>query len=64
MKDLVKTLILPNAKAFVGFAVTILVSALALVGVSGDMTVSDALNVLVGGIATGLSVWVTSNRKK
>lgn len=62
MKYLYELLVVGNQKALVGFAVSAILSAFAVVGVSGDMTVRDALAVVLTGLLTALSVYFKSNK--
>jgi hypothetical protein len=54
---------LGSQKAIVGGAVTGLLSLLALVGVSGEMTVKEALVALGNWVIAHLAVWYTTNKK-
>ena len=66
MKKLYKLLVPGKEKAVVGFFVSGILSALALIGISGDMTVKEALvvlvTVLVTAVSTGLSVFHKANK--
>lgn len=56
-------LVLGNQKAIVAFIVPLILAPLALVGISGEMTVSEALGLLCTFILSGVSVWFTKNKK-
>ena len=59
MKNLLSTLATSN-KALVPVVVAGLLALLGGFGITGDMTVQDALTLLV----TGVLVWLTPNKKK
>ena len=62
MKQLYQLLVLGNQKAVTGFLVSGALSAFALIGISGDMTVRDALAVGFTALLTGLSVFYKANK--
>lgn len=62
MKQLYILLILGKEKAVTGFLVSGALSAFALIGISGDMTVRDALAVGFTAILTYLSVFYKANK--
>jgi len=62
MKNLYQLLVVGNQKAIVGFVVSAVLSAFAVVGISGDMTVRDALAVSLTAVLTALSVYFKSNK--
>jgi hypothetical protein len=59
MKNLLSTLVVGNEKALVPLMVLGGLTVLGMVGISGDMTVKEALT--LGG--TAVLVWLTRNRK-
>ena len=62
MKQIYKLLVLGKEKAVTGFLVSGVLTALALIGISGDMTVKDALAVGFTALLTGLSVFYKANK--
>jgi len=62
MKKLYELLVVGNEKALVGFVVSGILSAFAVVGINGDMTVRDALAVALTALLTALSVYFKSNK--
>lgn len=62
MKDLYELLIVGKEKAIVGFAVSGLLTLLAMLNISGDMTVEQALTVLATAVLTGISVYAKRNK--
>lgn len=63
MKKLINTLVVGNEKALVGFIVPGLLGLLLLGGVTGDMTVEEALTTLVTALLTAAGVWSKANTK-
>lgn len=57
------TLVKTKEKAVVGFVVTLVLSFLGQYGITGHMTVEQALTALGTGILTALSVYFKSNSK-
>lgn len=51
-----------NQKAIVGFVVPMVLGSIAFTGVTGDMTVRDALSLLLTAALTGASVWLKRNK--
>jgi len=62
MKNLYELLVAGKEKAIVGFAVSGLITLLAMLNISGDMTVEQALTVIVTAVLTGASVYVKRNK--
>jgi hypothetical protein len=62
MKNLYQLLVVGNQKAIVGFVVSAILSAVAVFGINGDMTVREALAVSLTGLLTALSVYFKSNK--
>lgn len=60
--QLYNTIVKGNQKAIVGFLVAAAGTYLALVGVSLDMTVGEALTVLTNGVVTAVGVWFKANK--
>lgn len=52
------------SKALVAGIVPILLGWLALIGIDQNMTVKDALGLLLSGVLTGAITWVVPNTKK
>jgi hypothetical protein len=52
-----------SQKAIVGGLAAALLSGLAIIGVTGDMTVKDACVALANYVVTHLAVWYTTNKK-
>ncbi len=50
-------------KAFVPLAVMIIIAALGSVGITGQMSVSDAINLIVTGIVSAIGVYFVPNKK-
>lgn len=59
-----KNLLLGNEKALVGGITAGALSLLALVGVTGNMTVKEALYALGSWVVTHATVWLTSTTPK
>jgi len=55
-------LVVGQQKAVIGFLVSGIVSLCLLIGISGDMTVREAVSGLVTGLLTGISVWLKTNK--
>lgn len=51
-------------KAIIGGLVSISLSALSLIGVTGDMTVETVLYTLFTGLSTAISVYLVRNKLK
>ena len=51
-------------KAIVAFLAPIVLTGLLALGVTGDMTVTDAVNNVILGLFTGISVYLTRNKVK
>ena len=62
MKQLYILLILGKEKAVTGFLVSGALTALALIGINGNMTIRDALAVGFTAILTYLSVFYKANK--
>ena len=62
IKQLYSIIVVGNQKAIVGFVVAFLGTYLAVVGVSLDMTVGEALTSLCNGTITAIGVWFKANK--
>jgi len=62
MKNLYALIVAGREKAFIGFAVSGLLTLLAMLNISGDMTVEQALTVIITAVFTGLGVYFQRNK--
>lgn len=51
-------------KAIAAFITPVIMSGLLAVGITGEMTVSMAVNILITGLFTAASVYLTKNKVK
>lgn len=51
-----------NQKAVVAFVVPLVLGGIAFTGITGDMTVEDALSLLLTSIITAGGVWLKKNK--
>lgn len=61
--NLYDLLIKGKEKAVVGFVVVAVLGALSSIGVNGDMTVKEAVNVIVTAVVTYVTVYLKRNNK-
>lgn len=66
MEKLIQTVytlvVVGNQKALVAFAVPSIIGAIAFTGITGDMTVSQAIGLLLTSAITGISVFLKRNQ--
>lgn len=62
MKNLYNLIVVGNQKAITGFVLSAAAVWLAVVGISLDMTVGEALTILVAGVINAAGVWFKSNK--
>jgi len=58
-KDLLSRVVKGNEKAIVGFLTPLVLGA--LIGIKGDMTVEEAVGVLITSVVTSATVWFKAN---
>lgn len=62
MKNIYNLIVVGNQKAITGFVLAGAAVWLTAVGISLEMTVGEALTILVAGVINGVGVWLKANK--